>query len=154
MKQLADWLDHLERLHPRPIDMGLDRIGAYAARHASLIQLYCHGRLDLERFRTEREQALGMLDRPGLARIELTVLAFFQPLRPLHAELMANVDRLSILDEVLLAADPAKADLQLKLSKDSGRLIETVNTTSARLRDELVRDLAGLFGRSDRSGPA
>ncbi|RPI45887.1 MAG: bifunctional tetrahydrofolate synthase/dihydrofolate synthase [Betaproteobacteria bacterium] len=26
MKSLADWLNHLERLHPRPIDMGLERV--------------------------------------------------------------------------------------------------------------------------------
>ena len=26
MKSLADWLNYLERLHPRPIDMGLDRV--------------------------------------------------------------------------------------------------------------------------------
>ena len=31
-KTLADWLDHCERLHPKSIDMGLERVKAVAAR--------------------------------------------------------------------------------------------------------------------------
>ena len=29
---LSDWLDHCERLHPKRIDMGLERVRAVAAR--------------------------------------------------------------------------------------------------------------------------
>ena len=32
MKTLTDWLDHCERLHPKNIDMGLERVRAVAAR--------------------------------------------------------------------------------------------------------------------------
>jgi len=32
MKTLQDWLDHCERLHPKNIDMGLDRVSAVAER--------------------------------------------------------------------------------------------------------------------------
>jgi dihydrofolate synthase/folylpolyglutamate synthase len=32
MKTLTDWLDHCERLHPKSIDMGLDRVRAVAQR--------------------------------------------------------------------------------------------------------------------------
>jgi dihydrofolate synthase/folylpolyglutamate synthase len=32
MKTLTDWLDHCERLHPKNIDMGLDRVRAVAQR--------------------------------------------------------------------------------------------------------------------------
>ncbi len=32
MKTLQDWLDHCERLHPKNIDMGLDRVRAVAER--------------------------------------------------------------------------------------------------------------------------
>lgn len=130
----------------------LDHIRAYAARHASLIQLHCHGRSDMDRFRLDRADALALLDQAELARVELTVLAFFPQLAGLHAELIANLGRLRILDEVLLGSQPGKADLHLKLSKDAGRLERIVKETGDRLRDELVRDLSGLF--SSRSEPA
>jgi len=39
MKTLQDWLDHCERLHPKNIDMGLDRVRAVAQRMG--IQFHC-----------------------------------------------------------------------------------------------------------------
>ena len=32
MKTLTDWLDHCERLHPKNIDMGLERVRTVADR--------------------------------------------------------------------------------------------------------------------------
>src|SRR5690606_7192147 len=32
MKELSDWLAHCERLHPKSIDMGLERVQAVARR--------------------------------------------------------------------------------------------------------------------------
>ena len=32
MKTLTDWLDHCERLHPKNIDLGLDRVRVVALR--------------------------------------------------------------------------------------------------------------------------
>ncbi len=39
MKSLSDWLSHLERLHPRPVDMGLERVDKVRAALALALDI-------------------------------------------------------------------------------------------------------------------
>ena len=123
----------------------LDHVDNYISAHNELIQLYCHGRLSFDEFRSLREEELRRFERLRISKSKLIVRAFFKNLMPSYTSLAENLTRLNTLDKALMDAEERAAQLLYRVSADAARLQKLVVEEGDRMRDELAQTLADIF---------
>jgi len=128
----------------------LDQLDAHVERHCWLIQAFCGGTLSFHEYGDRRRAALEERDKFSVAKIKLTVRAFFPGLTDLYEELADNLERVDTLDRALADAREHDAKLLYRANADAIRLQKLVADQGEQLRGRLVKLLSEIFiSRSD-----
>ena len=120
----------------------LDTLGRALDRHISAIERYCDGGLDHAGYADARTLAVAGRNEDALARLHLTVRAFFPDLQPPYAELLTLLAGLDTIDRVVTGSAAPAAALLYRISADTSRLRKALDVTLQQLREALVAHVA------------
>ena len=123
----------------------LDEMDNFVAAHCRLIQRFCNSRISFEDYQRMRRESWEDREKFSLARVNLSVKAFFPELITIYSELADNLRGLNEIDRALMDVNEHSATLLYSANADANRLVGLIASTGKELREALATHLSETF---------